>query len=410
MPTLTNRWAVLALLFFARASMAMQFQSIPPITQHLIAEWGIGYTAVGLLISLYMFAGIALALPGGLLGQRFGDKAVVLLGLAMMTAGTAAFAAAPGYGVAFAGRVAGGVGVVLLNVQLTKITNDWFAGHRIATAMGILMTAWPAGIALGLSTLGFVAEAAGWRVAIGATGVYSALMLVLVALLYRDLPHVRAGATPGVARPPLWAIPRVELGLIVVAGVVWMLPNAAFIVFLSFTPVLLAARGVPAALAAVIAGTATWVSIASVPAGGALTDRTGRINAFIVGGALACAAVMAAVPLGGSPWLWAVLFGVATGVWPGAVMSLPGQVLSAGARSTGFGTFYTVYYVGMTALVPAAGWLQDRTGTAAASLWFASALMAGVVVVLAALRLLQRRWAGAAAPEPAVEPAVEPVD
>ena len=32
MPTLTNRWVVLALLFFARASMAMQFQSIPPIS------------------------------------------------------------------------------------------------------------------------------------------------------------------------------------------------------------------------------------------------------------------------------------------------------------------------------------------------------------------------------------------
>ena len=104
MAILKNRWAILALLFFARASMAMQFQSVPPIAPHLIAEWGIGYTEVGLLIGLYMVAGIALALPGGLLSQRFGDKAVVLLGMAMMTAGTALFAGAPSYSAAFVGR------------------------------------------------------------------------------------------------------------------------------------------------------------------------------------------------------------------------------------------------------------------------------------------------------------------
>jgi MFS family permease len=391
MPTLTNRWGVLALLFVARASMAMQFQSVPPIAPHLIEEWGIGYTEVGLLIGLYMFAGIALALPGGLLGQRLGDKAVVLLGLTMMTAGTATFAGAPSYAVAFAGRLLGGVGVVLLNVQLTKIINDWFAGERIATAMGILMTAWPAGIALGLSTLGFVAEAAGWRMAIAATGAYSAAMLVLVALLYRDPQPARGEAAPEAARTPLWTISGPELSLILAAGLVWMLPNAALIVFLSFTPAFLIARGVPAALAALIVAVASWITIASIPAGGALTDRTGRVNAFIVCGVLICAAFSAALPLGGSPWMWVVLYGLAVGGWPGAIMSLPGKVLSVGSRSTGFGVFYTVYYVGMTVLVPVAGWLQDRTGEATASLLFGSVLMVTAVPALGVLRLLQHR-------------------
>ena len=50
---------------------------------------------MGFLIGVYMFAGIAMALPGGLMGQRFGDRAVVLLGLVMMTLDTDVFGEAP---------------------------------------------------------------------------------------------------------------------------------------------------------------------------------------------------------------------------------------------------------------------------------------------------------------------------
>jgi MFS family permease len=338
-----------------------------------------------------------------LLGQRFGDKAVVVLGLAMMTAGTAIFAGAASFPLAFAGRLLGGVGVVLLNVQLTKIINDSFAGGRVATAMAILMTAWPTGIALGLSTLGFVAEAVGWRIAIAATGAYSGAMLVLVAVFYRDLPRTGTKSAHKAEAAPLWAISGIELGLIGVTGLVWMLPNAAFIVFLSFTPGLLVGQGVPVALAGLMVGLASWISIGSIPAGGALTDKTGRVNAFIVCGVLACAGSSGALALGGNPWLWIVLYGVVVGAWPGAIMSLPGQVLTLGARSTGFGLFYTVYYVGMTILVPVAGWLQDRTGAATASLLFGSALMVAACGALVGLRILQRRWMpdGVAAPVPA---------
>lgn len=147
--TLTNRWAVLALLFFARASMAVQFQSIPPLATRLVEELGLNYTQIGLLIGLFMFPGIFIALPGGLLGQRYGDKAVVLAGLGLQAGGALVFANAESFALAFAGRLFGGVGVVLLNVQLTKIISDRFAGREIATSMGILMTAWPFGIAIG---------------------------------------------------------------------------------------------------------------------------------------------------------------------------------------------------------------------------------------------------------------------
>lgn len=409
---LRNPWAVLALLFFARTSMAVHFQSIPPIAPRLIAAWGIGYTEIGILIGLSMFAGIALALPGGLLSRRVGDRAVVLLGLGALTAGSAGFALAPGYPAAFAARLVGGVGVVLLNVQLTRIVMDWFARSRLATAMAILMTAWPAGIALVLSVLGYLADAVGWRLAVGATAAYSGVMLLFVALMYPRTPAVPAAAAQEGEPPRLWVISRSELALIALAALVWMLPNAAFIVFLSFTPGLLAAGGMPTATAALVTGLASWITIASVPLGGALADRTGRMGLHTVLGLGACASVMLALALGDSPWLWAVLLGVAVGGWPGPIMTLPGQALTPQGRATGFGVFYTVYYLGMATLVPLAGWLRDATGDPAAPLNYSVALVLAPVVPLLAFRVLHRRLSPLAAnpadPRPAPDAASGP--
>ena len=402
MPTLTNRWSVLALLFFARASMAMQFQSIAPLATLLVEELRLNYTQIGLLIGLFMFPGIFIALPGGLLGQRFGDKAVVLAGLALQAVGSLLLANADVFPVAFAARLLGGMGMVLLNVQLTKIVNDWFTGQEISTSMGILMTAWPFGMALALSTLGYVAEAWGWRAAIHVTTGYSALSLVLVGLFYRDL----AAASPrhDEARPPLWVISNRELALITIAGLVWVLPNAGFIVVLGFTPALLIAGGMGLAAAGFLVGLMSWITIGSIPLGGWLTDRTGRGNGFIVTGVILNALAVALIPLGAPVLGCAVLFGLTMGGWPGAIMALPDQVLSPRGRSTGFGVFYTVYYALMAALLPVAGWLQDLTEQATASVLFGALLLVNTPVALLAFRLLQRRWAPAGAPALETDP------
>src|SRR5476651_443616 len=89
MPIIQNRWLMLAVLFVARTAMALQFQTVASSGPFLIDALGIDFAALGLLIGLYMLPGVAIALPGGVLGQRFGAKAVVLAGLAMMAVGGA---------------------------------------------------------------------------------------------------------------------------------------------------------------------------------------------------------------------------------------------------------------------------------------------------------------------------------
>ena len=105
MPILTSRWSILALLCIVRLSIGLNFQSIPALAPFLIDAMGINYAQLGALIGLFMFSGAFLALPGGLLGTRFGDKAVVLAGLALLTIGAALFASSTHYAIAAAGRL-----------------------------------------------------------------------------------------------------------------------------------------------------------------------------------------------------------------------------------------------------------------------------------------------------------------
>jgi MFS family permease len=387
-----SRWAVLALVLVARTAMGFQFQAVAAVGPFLLADLEAGYAELGTLIGLYLLPGAFLALPGGLLAARVGDRALVVGGLGLMTLGGVGLMASGAFAPAAASRLVAGAGGVLLNMQLAKVVTDWFVGRELATALGVMLAAWPLGIALALATLGAVAAASSWQVAVGTTTAYTALALLLFLAAYRDPPGAGTGAAPR----RWWAISGRELALTVGAGVAWATLNAGFIGFLAFGPQLLVERGRSPALAGLVVSWASWISIASVPLGGALLDRVRRRDRVLWAGLAGTGAATAAFALGGPAWLWSVLVGVLVAPAAG-VIALPGEALGPGSRSTGFGVFYTLYYAGM-ALAPAlAGHLVDRTGGAAAALWLAAGLWLLTLPALWAFRRLQRRWGSSAA-------------
>lgn len=82
-----GRWLVLCVLFVERTVMACRFQTVASTAPFLIGSLAIDYTQLGTLIGSYMLPGIFIALPGGMLGQHFGAKRLVLAGLLLMAAG-----------------------------------------------------------------------------------------------------------------------------------------------------------------------------------------------------------------------------------------------------------------------------------------------------------------------------------
>ena len=125
----SQRWLVLAVLFLARTSMGYQFETVGAIGPILIDAWAIDFTWLGTLIGLYMLPGAFVAIPSGLIGQRFGAKRIVLFGLVMMAAG-GVLTATESLQLAFAGRLISGIGGVIMNVMMTKMVADWFAVAR----------------------------------------------------------------------------------------------------------------------------------------------------------------------------------------------------------------------------------------------------------------------------------------
>lgn len=383
MPGMANRWTALALVFVTRTSMGFQFQSVASVGPLMIADLGLGYAQLGTLIGLYMLPGAFLALPGGVIGQRLGERRVVVAGLALMVAGGLLTAGAGGFATAVAGRVLSGVGAVAMNILLSKLVADWFTGRELSTAMAVMLTSWPVGLGLATATLGGVAAATSWRTAIVVTALAAGLGLVLM-LLYRNAPGV--GDAPARA-----ALTARDLRLGVSAGFAWGCFNASLVAIIAFGPGLLVARGFGLGDAGRVVSLAIWLTMLSVPLGGLVTDRLGRPTLLIVAGSLLAALVTLLIPVLSPPLLAFCLVGLAVGAPPGGLMALLPKALPAERLATGFGVFYTVFYVMMALTQPAAGLVRDLAGDPAAPIAFAAVVMAATVAGLAIFRRIEGR-------------------
>jgi MFS family permease len=376
-----NRWFILALLFFARTAMGLQFQTVGSIGPILVDALAITYAAVGILIGLYLLPGVFVALPGGVLGERFGAKRIVMAGLALMCIGGAVMGMTSSFAAQASGRVLSGAGAVLMNVLLTKMVADWFAGREIATAMAVLVTSWPIGIALGLLGFAPLAIAAGWPSVMDLAALIALPCLVGIAALYREPPGA-AHAPRGTFALKLSAR---EWTLVSFAGFVWATYNVGYILLISFLPVHLAGRGYSLTEANALVSWLGWCLIVFVPVGGYLADRLGRPGlvmgtGFVVAG-LGCLALVS------DAWPTIPAFAVvaiAIGLPAGPIMTLPAAAVAPQNRATGMGVYFTWYYVLMAAFPAVAGFARDMTHDSATPILIAAVMMVSALAGLAA--------------------------
>jgi MFS family permease len=387
----SDRWVILGVLFAARTVVAFQFQSVPALGPFVVNELGIDYALLGTLVGVYMLPGVVLAVPGGVLGQRFGDKRITLVGLLLMAAGGIALAVAPSFAVAAVGRLCSGIGAVLLNIVLAKMVTDWFAEREIVLAMALFVSSWPVGIGAALLVLPALAGLSGTSVALGSSALLSGLALVLIATVYRIPPSY----VPSAATFRIQMSGR-EWALSILAGMVWALYNVGFILLLVFTPSFLTGTGMTVAAAGATTSLVTWTILLSLPLGGYLAQKLNSSDLVMGGCFLALAALACALGLGVSPVLVCGLLGVLAGPPPGLIMALPGSALRPHNRMAGMGVYYACYYAAMAGLVPLAGALRDTTGDAATPVYFAAALMVATAISLLGFRIVERRAAPAA--------------
>jgi MFS family permease len=384
-----ERWRALWVLSAARVAMGFQFQVVGATAPMLRDAYGLGLADVGWLVGLFLAPGVVLALPGGMLSARWGDRRIAVAGTAAMVVGGALSAFATDVTTLQAGRLIGGVGGVLFNVTASKMVADWFAGREIELAMSLFVSTWPIGIGLGLLTLGPIAAWGSPAAAFAATAVLALASLLLVLALYRPAP---GAAAPGPLR--LAALAPGDGGRLALAAAGWTTYNVAFAVLVAFLPALFVARGLDVARAGALTATMTLTFIVSIPLGGWLIERTGRPATISAVGVVGWAACIAAVRAGADPTTWLTLAGLLSGWAAGALSAAPARFLSPTARAVGLGLFYTMYYLGMGVLPRLVGAWADRAGTPEvvldASIAFALATVALLAVTARATRPTRR--------------------
>ena len=322
--------------------MAVQFQSVAAIAPLLSTDFGVSLADIGILVGLYSVPGVVLALPGGAIGKKFGDKKTLLAGLVLMMAGSCIMAFSSSWSGQISGRLVAGVGSVLMAVMMTKMVADWFAGKELSTAMAIFVNTWPIGIATSLLVLPQIGVAYDVSAANLAVAALIAIGTVLLAILYRP-PLVSAGAMRRSGRPG-----RRATMAVVCAGSIWALYNIGLVMIFSFGPSMLVEHGWSITAAGSAISVVLWLSAVSGPVGGLLADRSGRHEiimafCFFVTAALLFIATRTSeiIPV-------VIALGMFCGMAAGPIMSLAPRVLEPDTRAVGMGVFFSdlLYRIG----------------------------------------------------------------
>src|SRR5690348_1229724 len=111
-----SRWAILAALSLTRLSFGYQFESMAALAPAISADLDLGPAQAGTLIGLYWAPGVLIALPGGWLGQRFGEKRMVLAAALLTVLGGVLCALGESYAALALGRLVAGLGGIVMNV------------------------------------------------------------------------------------------------------------------------------------------------------------------------------------------------------------------------------------------------------------------------------------------------------
>jgi predicted MFS family arabinose efflux permease len=388
-----SRWVILAALSLTRLSFGYQFESMAALAPAISADLGLGPADTGTLIGLYWAPGVLIALPGGWLGRRFGEKPMVLAAGMLTVMGGVLCGLGESYAALAAGRLVAGLGGVVMNVLVVKMVADWFVGREIGFAMGALFGSFPLGIGLGLALQAPLAATLGWPAVMLSTAAFGLVVVAAVAIVYRS----PAGARGPESGAPRALLGRQEFALMTVAGVGLALYNGSFLVYVSYAPPLLLMNGLDIAVTGAILAAASVVSTFCVPLGGHLADRSGRPWAVLFWATAAfcgCVLFLPAAAANGSHagiTVVAISIGALGAIPVSPMVALPSQAVPAASRAVALGLFYTWFYLG-AALCPAlGGWLYELAGTPAAPIYLNTALGVATIALYALFARMSRK-------------------
>lgn len=165
-------------LILLRAAYAYNWFDVGPALPGIGASFAVGPAGWGLLIGAFLAGAGALQVPAGLLGRRYGNRAVSIAGAGLLATFGIASGFAPSFVALLACRVVAGAGAGLFfSPAITLVASLYPAGRR-GLPVGGFSSAFSAGAAAGVLVTALVVPAIGWRSALVLGGVVLGVLTV----------------------------------------------------------------------------------------------------------------------------------------------------------------------------------------------------------------------------------------
>jgi MFS family permease len=316
---------------------------LSPVVPFVIVQFDADKATVGLALTC-MWATYALfQFPSGVLADRYGERRLLVTGLAGTVVGTLLIALSPSllaYGV-FA--VVLGAGTGLFFSPASSLLSRTFEAKGSAlgalTAGGALAgVAYPA-------VGGYLGATYGWRVAVGLGAVVALPMLLGTVWLLPEVEPVNPARRLTAAVQPRRVLELLSRPSVAYTTVVAILVSFTFQAFSSLFPTFLFEyRGIAPETAGLVFGAVFGLSSLAQPIAGRVSDAISRDVAIAGSVTLTAVGFLTLLFAPGWPGLLAGAAVLGVGIsWPGPVQARFMDQLSDEERGYGFGLVRTVY-------------------------------------------------------------------
>ncbi len=320
-------WVVLGVVYMASVAAPLIQNKVPPIMPVIMEAFQIDLSQAGMLMSVYAITGFLLALPAGIILQRWGLRPVGLIALGFMVLGSLIGLWAGNVTVLLFSRVVEGVGMGLIAVAAPAAIAVWFPRERQGMPMGLWATWVPVGSLLMYLLGPALVAASGWQAVWWFGAIFAMVAFVLYGVLMREPP--RSGEEQSHAEQPSLreALSNRNIWLL---GLAFGCFNAVFLGFATFFPTFLTGvRGYSLGQAAFVASIATMVVLFSAPLAGVLSDRIGS-RRLVFSIPFLFIAVMFLLPFHLSGWqlyVYMILLGLIIGAIPTATFAAAPEIM-----------------------------------------------------------------------------------